>query len=72
MRFIEGEKEFTNADDSIARVGFNYLGETDTKQAADDSMLITSDIPVGFALSERNSYGNDLSLNALVEGGKYD
>lgn len=71
LRFIEGENNFPDAGDSIALLGFNYLGEMDTEQAAEGSLLGTTDIPVGSALSTRNNYGNDLSLNALVEGGKF-
>ena len=71
LRFLAGEKSFPDAGDRIARLGFNYLGEMDAEQAAGDSVLGTSDIPVGPALSARNNFGNDLALNALVEGGRF-
>lgn len=55
----------------VAHLGFNYLGEMNTEQTADGGFLDTSTIPVDPALSARNNYGNDISLNTLVKGGKF-
>ena len=71
LRFLDGEHKFPDCDDKIARIGFNYLGEMDSEQASDEGFLLTSDIPTGAALSPKNSFGNDISINALVENGKF-
>ena len=71
LRFLDGEHKLPDCNDKIARIGFNYLGEMDSEQASDDGFLITTDIPTGAALSPKNSFGNDISINALVENGKF-
>lgn len=71
LRFLDGKHPFPNREDRIAKIGFNYLGEMDIEQASEDSILATSDIPVGASLSPENRFGNDLSINALVENGKF-
>ena len=71
LRFLDGARPFPSCGDRVARIGFNYLGEMDSEQASEDGVLATADIPTGASISPRNCFGNDLSINALVENGKF-
>ena len=71
LRFISGKTAFTDCGDSVARISFNYLGEMDSEQEGGDSFLITTDIDTGAAVSPKNVFGCDLSINAAVENGKF-
>lgn len=72
LRFIEGRDPFPTCGDSIARIGFNYLGEMDSEQSSSDGFLSTADIETGASVSEKNSFGCDISINAAVENGRFN
>ena len=71
LRFLDGKTSFTSCGDNIARIGFNYLGEMDSEQAADDAILGIADVETGASVSSKNTFGCELSINALVENGKF-
>jgi amino acid adenylation domain-containing protein/non-ribosomal peptide synthase protein (TIGR01720 family) len=71
LRFIEGKHKVNFTTGKIAKIGFNYLGEMSAEQQ-EESLFGNAGIDTGAAVSEKNVFGPDLSINCVVSDGYFN
>ena len=70
LRFLNGSEEFQGLLNLCPRIGFNYFGEMDAEQDGDAFFKISNAFSPGNPVSDKNTFGPDLSIDTAVSDGK--
>ncbi len=71
LRFLEGEETFGWPKEKIAKISFNYLGETarEAKDGEESLFRVVTDVDTGAVGLKENCFGSDININCMVENG---
>jgi bacitracin synthase 3 len=71
LRYVDGDERVCYSKDKIAKISFNYLGETSIDANENNMFGMVSDIDTGVVGLNENCFGSDLNINCMVENGRF-